>query len=247
MSEVLQETIIEQPVWGSVPSEKVDECRRLVAERYRERGYVGEGDIEDGMLARSVDPYVNESEYFWTADDKGSVTSTVRMIHPASADTLLPIEKEFSLYDIQRQVLLNQKRTDPKKVVEISALARKKGTKFDGATYEMYKTIWQHAKRHGIVVCAISSDEFLDKLLVEMFGSAIERAGEPAVYLGSTTIPSVLSPDNCAAGMAEIYRSKSGDDAKAYIELIEYFMDGLNVEYFSDEEKRTLRAIGCNI
>ncbi len=246
-----------QPHRGGFSSRKIDACRRLVARRYVEVGYVAEGDLdENGHLSSAVDPYVHDSEYFWTEDGyddaNDGINATIRIIHPRvyEPDFPLPIEKSFVLYAAQEQILRRARREYPTTIVEISALAKEKGVdRF--ATFDMYRTIWQYAKRTKIEVCAISADSHLHVMLKDLFGAAIVEAGEPADMMGSLTVPSLLYPNECASAMAQIYKAKvaAGDQeaAKGYRELINYLRDGLEPEYFSADEKAVLRSIDIEI
>lgn len=241
-----------QPHRGLIESEIVDNCRRLVAKRYLEVKYIQEDQLNiKGHLSADIDPYVDESEYFWKTNEKGEIDATLRIIHmPADSHSLLPIESSFDLFPEAREELLRMRAIDPSRVVEISALAKEKGVdRF--ATLEMYKTVWQHAKRTGLELCAISADARLHEDLKASFGTAVVQAGEPTEMLGSLTVPSLLYPSQCAEAMAAIYKKKEleeGDVAAiGYRQIIDYLREGLETEYFSTSELDELRAIGCTV
>lgn len=242
-----------QPHVGYRPSTQVDAARQLVARRYLDSGYVTEQDIDkNGHLSKDVDPYVSYSDYFWQVDSSGSVIATLRVIHPSRFinGEKLPIESSFELHEEQRQIIEAVRQQDPASLFEISALAKEKGVD-TFATIDMYKTIWQFAKRKNIAICAISADHRLHGLLKEMFGSSIVEAGEPATMMGSLTVPSMLYPDRCASAMVEIYQHKleeSGEDAaRDCYNLMEYLREGLPSEFFSQEERSVLSTIGMKV
>ena len=242
-----------QPVNGNGSFWQINDCRRLVAQRYLDSGYIKDSDIDsEGLMSEEADPYVNHSKYFWSEDESGEITATLRMITIPDNDDkwLLPIERELNLFDDKREVLSRQKQESPSSVVEISALAKKKGSSSD-AVLDMYKNVWQYAKRNKIQLCAISADAKLDEVLTGVFGGAISRAGEQGYYMGSTTVPSLLEPDSCAGAMADIYQSilsnNGADAASGYRLLVDYLRDGLEPEYFTDKEKQALETMGVKI
>lgn len=229
-----------QPHWGGRPSSAVADCRRLVARRYLEVGFVAENELVDGFVSPTLDPYVDRSEYFWKKDKNGKVIATFRMIHAnyLAGELDLPIDKEFALFDVQRQILHEAFAANPESAVEISALAKEKGVGHE-ATLDMYKGVWQHAKRLGLSVCAISADEKLHETLKAYFGDAIEEAGEPTEMMGSRTVPSLLYPDRCAEAVAAIYRDwldKDEEMAHGHRAIIGYIIDGLENKYLSQVE-----------
>lgn len=241
-----------QPHSGKLASPYIDQCRRLVADRYIERGYVDEGMIdENGFLDTSIDPYVDRSEYFWKTDDEGHVIATLRVIHPHhfSPEGSLPIEQSFELYDIQSLQLKDVLQSDPTRVGEISALA--KDAKVDTfAALDMYREIWQYAKRTDMKLCAISADAGLYKMLKSAFGDAIVQAGDSTEMMGSLTTPCFLYPSECAQAMVDIYRStleeQGLEKAEEYKGLILYLREGLEKDFFTDNETKALRSIGIH-
>lgn len=242
-----------QPVSGALSSREVDECRRLVASRYVDEGYVLQSELdENGFIDQSIDPYTNHSEYFWTLGEDERVEATVRIIrHPMDDDEwVFPLQKSFNL-DAEHHNAINEFCRDyPERVVEISALAeRKNANKF--AAFDMFKRIWQHAKRSNYSVCLVSADERLDKKLKSLFGASIPQAGESKFVLGSMTVPSVLLPDECILATRDIYRKllieQDADAAEAYRQVIGYLVEGLEPQHFSDTERYHLVEMGINI
>jgi hypothetical protein len=257
MSSIEADTILEtrylsdtQPHSGRLPSPFIDQCRRLVASRYIDRGYVDENMIdENGFLDSSIDPYVARSEYFWKTDEDGEVIATLRVIHPHqfSPEGSLPIEQSFELYDIQALQLKDVLQSDPTRVGEISALA--KNAKVDTfAALDMYREIWQYAKRTDMKLCAISADAGLYKMLKSAFGDAIVQAGETTKMMGSLTTPCFLYPSECPQAMVDIYNetleAQGIEKAEEFKGLITYLREGLENEYFTDEEAKALKTIG---
>lgn len=246
-----------QPHSGKYHSKMVDQCRDLVARRYLDEGYVSPDEVEkkDGLkfINGKIDHYVEDSEYFWKTDEEGKVVATLRVIHLPLQNipsARLPIEQSFELYTPQQRELRQAITSNPTKVIEISALAKERSVD-TFAALDMYRAVWQHAKRTGIDLCAISADERLDKTLKGLFGSAVIHAGVPAEMMGSVTVPSFLYPSRCADAMSTIYRQmmESGDEegAAGYYGLIEYLRDGLEPRYFSTEEKAALAGIGMHV
>tara|TARA_B100001245_G_scaffold116832_1_gene85762 strand:- start:7019 stop:7810 length:792 start_codon:yes stop_codon:yes gene_type:complete len=239
---------------GDTPSLHLDECRKLVAERYLQEGYITDAqiDLADGAINRRTDPYVEQSEYFGVYDQDGVIEATARLIkvseHPE--DWVFPLEKEFHLYPQFSTLIEETRRKDPRSIVEISALAKKEHV--DHLTsLEVYRYIWQHAKRTGYNICLISADIRLGNKMSAMFGEAIVQVGEPSYVLGSMTVPLILQTNKCAEAMKDVYLETvaqySESDAEVYKELINYLRDGLEAEYFDAAEKRQLADIGITI
>lgn len=239
-----------QPASGRYPSAQIDQCRSLVARRYVEVGYVTESDLDiNGHLSEDVDPYVEDSEYFWKANEDGKLVATLRVIHPSEKNPFLPIEKSFPLFLDSHMELKKTYSAEPSSVVEISALA--KAEEFDKfAALDMYKAVWQHAKQTDLKLCAMSADEKLYKMLSETFGDSISQAGSPTEMMGSLTVPALLYPDKCAEAVAKIYHERFNTGkyiaASAYKSLIGYLIEGLGAEHMSQDEIIAFESIGLS-
>lgn len=171
--------------------------------------------------------------------------------HPMNDDTwVFPLQKSFHL-DAEHLSAINEFCRDyPERVVEISALAERRNAN-QYAAFDMFKRIWQHAKRSNYSVCLVSADERLDEKLKSLFGASIPQAGESKFVLGSMTVPSVLLPDECILATRDIYRKlqakKDANDAEVYRQVIGYLVEGLEPQFFSDTERYHLLEMGISI
>lgn len=244
-----------QPVLGTVSSVHVEQCRRLVANRYLGEGYINQNDIDPttGIMNSEADPYHDYSEYFWSLDGQGEVSATIRLIlHPTDvvARWEFPMQKQFDVEPDYRVFIEETILAEPRSVVEISALAERKDAD-EFAALDMYRRMWQHAVRSGYDVCLISADERLYAKISILFGAALAQVGDSKMVMGSQTVPAVLLPRECARAMADIYNDKlshEGDSAaEGYRSLVLYLMDGLEPDYYNDLERKHLAGIGIAV
>lgn len=244
-----------QPQSGGSGSPRIDECRRLVAQRYYGEGYISKDDIDPGtgFMVDAVDPYYSHSEYFWTLDHENRVEATIRVItypYHEGGEWRFPLQKAFDLTPYSQQYIDAFAALNPESIVEVSGLAERKQAN-EYASLDMYRRFWQHAKRSGYNLCLISADERLDKKLSTLFGSAIQQVGDSKMMMGSLTVPSILMPGNCVEAMSDIYEEKllqeSEQAAADYRSLFSYLIDGLEPTYFSDQEKQHMSRMNVAI
>ena len=245
----------EQPVSGSSSSQRVGECRRLVARRYLDEKYISPDEVDPstGFMNANIDPYAGHSEYFWTLNDSHEVEATIRVIKHPSGITKgwrFPLQREFSIEDETQEYIDYFNHFHPESIIEISGLAEQKNAD-EFASLDMYRRFWQHAKRSNYNVCLVSADERLDKKLNVMFGQAIRQVGDSKFVMGSQTVPSLLFPDQCVKAMSDIYQNKLEQEgersAASYKALFMYLTDGLEIDYFTNEEKFYIHRMGINI
>lgn len=244
-----------QPAKGGMHSPRVAECRRLVANRYLDEGYIGASDVdsETGYINQTIDPYYSHSEYFWTLDENDAVQSTIRVInHPLYQDDewRFPLQREFDIDPVSQEYIDYFNKHDPELVVEVSGLAERRGAD-QYAAFDLYRRFWQHAKRSDYAVCLISADERLHKKLVALFGDAIHQVGDSRYVMGSDTVPSILSPGQCIKAMCDVYEQKLLEEgpqaADAYRAVFEYLINGLEPRYFTNDEKYCAFRMGVEL
>lgn len=233
-----------QPHFGGLPSQKIDACRKLVADRYKQMKYIDDDNINpDGHLDGETDGYVDASHYFWIDDAEGQVAATFRLIRTDGA-RVLPIETSFSrLEDEAAEFIALQRRSQPESIVEISALAKRKG--MHGINpFDIYKSMWQYARRENIDVCAMSADAKLYGILKELFGPAIEQIGEPEEVMGSKTVPALLYPKQCAQAVYTVWQKLDTAKARAeYAGVVAYLKQGLDDSFYTATELVRLQEI----
>ncbi len=244
-----------QPAWGGFGGARIDECRRLVTERYLGEGYIGTNDLEPdtGLMNSQVDPYYKHSEYFWATDSFGNVEATIRLIHHPGGNNsgwLFPMQREFDIDPVNEQLIQRNIADNQAAVVEISGLAERKGA--DGfVALDMYRRMWQHSMASGYDVCLISADIRLYNKLKSMFGEAVTGVGDSKMVMGSQTVPAILQPRNCAGAMASIYDEMilaiGHGAADNYKELVLYLMDGLPYYQYNNDEKQQLARMGIMV
>lgn len=253
--ETVEYTSPKQPVKGSEGGPWVDACRRLVANRYLKEGYVTPDQITpDGFINEDVDPYVEASDYFFSATTREfvapKVVATSRQIYiPDIAppeEWRFPVEKEFKLTDQAKEVIQTVKLNTPHSIREVSALAKEDETVQWKAVGELYRNMWQHSRQEDHELWVLAADENLAITLNYLFGQALVPAGEAREYMGSMTEPYLLFPKVCATAMAVRYeeeRDKSELDAKKYKRIAGYICDGLDRSSLTTEEQAALDYI----
>lgn len=244
-----------QPQSGNSTSPRIVECRKLVASRYLDEGYINQGELDSdtGCISDTVDPYYRHSEYFWTLNDQNEVEATIRVInfpHGVKDEWQYPMQRDFEIEPAYQDYIDHYSSTQPEAVVEVSGLAERKFAD-ELASLDMYRRFWQHAKRSNYSICLISADERLDKKLTALFGSGVRQVGESRFVMGSNTVPSILFPDKCVEAMSDIYADKIDKEgqhaAEEYLGLFKYLIDGLEAEYFSTEELLHMHRMGLYI
>ncbi|MFD3996016.1 hypothetical protein [Streptomyces sp. NPDC058548] len=218
--------------------ERVAASGRLLVERYLEKGLIVPGDIDarTGCLTEAYDPHVGHSDYFLVTDPTTSEpVATARLITlPAGADPSdrrLPMETDFELFNEVREQIAKVRSDDPRAVVEISALARKRGA---GASLpELYRSIWQHAVRSGYLLLLMRVEPVFVQNAAAGFGEVFAQAGpEVERYrLGGATVPMVFEPTAFVRAVTEraVQAEHTEGEAagRSFRQIADYFVAGL--------------------
>lgn len=164
----------------------IREARRLQAVVYLQRHYITPGDVVDGVMSSSVDPWVRNSVYFVARDAANSIVGVVRLIlwdprQELPALTHCDIWPEHEKY-INALV---------PSVAEVSALAVNHGT--PGLTaLALYQAIWDYGRQHGHLIWLMLVDPPLRSLLHSGLGSISYPIGPQQWFMGGHLVPAAI-------------------------------------------------------
>jgi len=172
----------------------VESAQKLHALVYLDRGYVqGHMMAEDGRILSRHDPVSQHSDYFIvTKAEKGTdvtiaaarqITSRLKAGHQS-----FPLLEQFDLYPGMRAKI---EAHDPARLVEISALAKKKGES-SYATFVLYREMWQHSQKSGHQLWLMACDAMLYRRLEFLFRRALVQVGPEVFYKGHQVVPAIL-------------------------------------------------------
>lgn len=232
-----------------VEPETVEEkARRLHAEVYLQEGYVSTEDVTaEGVLAETVDPYVERSEYFWA--EAGGREVTARQITAGSEGLLsFPTLEKFSCDpDVLKQVAGVENLTDIGKgeVVEISGLAASDGVPSDngnlGPVIDVYVKMLRHSVEEGHKLWVMGTDRRLTRKLTGLLGNdLIHRLGERREFMGSPTDPMVLNPQT----VVKEFLTSEDPAREPYKEVIAKSFNGIDVTTVDPEMRQVLEDAG---
>lgn len=195
------------------------EARRRHAIEFERRGFVDPRDIDsNGCLSERVDPYVSRSDYFISlSPEDGSVAATTRQIRANGRGFA-----SFQFFEKAENSELIQRfdgKYDPKKCVEISALAKEPGAP-KIATYHLYRDMLRHSKSQGHELWMMTINTQAFYLLKGLFGDALEPAGGVSVmpdYQSTQVVPTVLYP----ASAFDIFSSSNTSEDEGVMEFYE--------------------------
>src|SRR3972149_3291418 len=122
-------------------------------------------------------------------DESGSPIGTSRLILPGGIP--LPIEKHFELYPKEQ---LETHHGDMEYCVEVSRFVVPQNPFFNRheITLMLCKKMIKTALAMGVTHMLVSADHRFFRLL-RMLGFHLEEIGEPKFYLGSKTVPGILT------------------------------------------------------
>ncbi len=199
-------------------TETIEAARRLHGLRYGTAGYIKQEELDEQGRIRE-DPYWRYARYAVAENiTTGSIDGTIRMIphNPLG----FPALTEFQLYENWRQFAPDLKADNAEELSGLAVDQKAVGEIFSLGP-GLYRFVWQEVcRRKARIYWLASVDEGLYKIFVNVFHFCFRQIGETAVYLGSPTVPAVLDlrqqPDYMMARDPE---------------LVEYFLEGLEVEH----------------
>ena len=237
---------------------------------YRDRGFIGEGDIIDGYFR---DQYTDRSRYFFQENERREVGARLISATRKQGIMSLPTMKNFS---VDPDLIANTAGVNRvsdlsyKKVVEVSGLASryKKDRDSTGSTDRvfdpvrlLYTNLLRYSIEQGHEIWALNADPFLLRDMRNQLGrDQVITIGESQKYMGPPSTPAVINPQR-------VVMSVLNGDNKENKEYIKEVLDGVNLarvpkpfqELFKDngidytldlplKEKilklRTLKAVG---
>jgi hypothetical protein len=180
------------------------EARRLHASVYVANGFIAPEDVgPDGTIGAGKDPWPAVSCYF-AVTRGGAVMATARQISIATPEEL-PALRRSGLDAIEVARILDRA---PGAVVEISALAARRGSARSSDVTAVYVRMWQESieRRHRVWVMAVDQRLFVH-LRNAFCGRAIRPIGPAQDYLGSIVVPAVVWCDELNPEQHRLARS----------------------------------------
>lgn len=148
--------------------------------------------LEVGFFRKDEqDPYEKKSVYFVALSESEEVVGVIRLITGELDE--LPTIKHFRIYDLD---LARLEQLEKRSYGEVSAFTK---LPQHDVGIGLLKAVYLYSLRNGIThwICCI--DERVFRYMQRMFLSPFKVVGEPKVYLGSKTIPSVMALSDCAS------------------------------------------------
>jgi hypothetical protein len=165
------------------------QARRLHAAVFLDRHFIAPQDIaDDGTIGPAKDPWPANSTYF-AVYRGGVVVATARQISLARPADLAAVRRPgLDPREVARILALPSSE-----VVEISALAARRGLAQGSDVTAVYVRMWQESLTRGHQVWVMAVDVGVFARLRHLFcGDAIRPIGPHQHYLGSTVVPAVL-------------------------------------------------------
>lgn len=162
-------------------------AKMLHAGVYLSRGFIDETDIRDGIIHEQSDPHQLHAEYF-VVKRKGEVVALARQIvykGDGDHDDSFPLLSNAIIHERSRRRLAS---VAPIEVVEISALAKKRGES-SVAPLILYRALWRHSLRSKHRIWIMACDVRLYERLKLLFGPALTVIGKRTHYKGGDIIP----------------------------------------------------------
>lgn len=160
-----------------------EQAIRLHIERYTEVGF---------FKREELDPHQDSSVYFAAQAVDGDAVVGVTRVIPGKLDQL-PTLANFTIYDLERAKLA---QLDPQRYVELSAFTKMPA---HDVALGLIKTVFQYSEQVGITHWICCVDERVFNYMNRVFKFPFKVIGEPKVYMGSVSIPSVLVLDEILA------------------------------------------------
>lgn len=190
---LLKEPINKQkykPILVDNPLDKY-EARRLHAATYLKKGFIDSWEVsESGVIHDEYDPHHNNARYF-VVKESAKIISTARQITISHSKDYsdLPLYKNAILFEGAREEI---HKTHPKKVIEISGLAKRDGTS-PYAVLAMYRKMWQYSYHAGDELWLMACSPALYQRLKFLFGDTILAIGHQTPYKGEAIVPAALN------------------------------------------------------
>lgn len=164
----------------------IQEARKLQAIVYLERHYITPGEMVDGVMSSSVDPWVRNSVYFVARDAANCIVGVVRLIlwDPRRK---LPSLMHCDIWPEHEEYVTALLPA----VAEVSALAVSRGT--PGFTaLALYQAIWDYGRRHGHLIWLMLVDPPLRNLLHSGLGPISYPIGPKQWFMGGNLVPAAI-------------------------------------------------------
>lgn len=164
----------------------VEQARRLQAATYLRCGYIAREHIVDGVMSRSMDPWVSNSVYYVGRDEAGALLGVVRLILWDSRDKL-PALTNGRIWPVHDEYISGVAPA----VAEVSALAVDRGAPPNTAL-ALYEAIWEYGIVHGHMMWLMLVEPALRSLLHALLGPITYPIGDPQWYMGGNLVPAAL-------------------------------------------------------
>lgn len=222
------------PFTGDLVQEAGQELRTQV---YLEHGFITEDELDSDGVYR--DKYEDRSVYFYSRN--GTKDGTIRMIDcdakKRGGIASLPTFEDFSIEpELLKEALGVERLTDidPKKTVEISALAsmfkKDPGEKGElDAIPALYSIMLRHSLEQGHTAWVFSTHPAVQKILKGLIGEEqLHQVGDPMYHMGTKDTPYVVKPQEVVRKLLGSSDPKY-DFHKLYLRRIFDGMDARNV------------------
>lgn len=194
---------------------------------YLDRGFISKEDIDTrGFIKAATDPHQHHSQYFIVCEQvKGHehVRITGRQIHAKKGKGFdsFPILQQAHIYPHVRERI---HAYDPARCVEISGLAKIRGTKVI-ATLLLYRIMWQYANARGDKLWLMACSPSLYARLKRLFGPAIIQIGQRTPYKGEDVVPAMLKVDQSIGMLRQAGNTWQPMRRLLYRAVLDFFMD----------------------
>lgn len=223
------------------------EAQKLHAQVYLSRNFIIREDLgEDNRMHINADPHQKHAVYFSVIDkNTQKVVGTSRQIehHNEKSFNSFPLLKKSKINPEWREYI---KSHNPETIIEISGLSKLKNVSSIVPLY-LYRQMWHHSIAQDHKLWLMACDVRLFQRLKIILGDAIIQIGKETKYPGGNVIPAIVKPQSALNAL--IYSTYKSKKLKRYTRLLvlEFFIDGLSVEYFTSEEISELEKMGFEI
>lgn len=179
-----------QVVVNPSDSELLHEAKKLHATTYLSRDFVSQDSIENEILSSSSDPHQHHAVYFLVLSRNKDCLALSRQIHHEENKSFesFPIMQKASIYVRQQKFI---EKHDPNKIVEISALVKKRGES-GIIPLLLYKAMWKYSLEQGHDLWLMACDVRLYERLKLLFGDTIKQIGKRTQYQGGEVVPAMV-------------------------------------------------------
>lgn len=164
-----------------------EEAIALHRMRYEEVGFFKKGE---------KDPYEQDSLYFVGQETTlNKVVGVTRLIFRPMEE--LPTLKNFQIYDIDYTKLL---KLELNRYVEMSAFTKLPKHEIG---IQLIRGIFQYSQQNGITHWVACIDDRVYRYFNRIFSTVFKQIGVPKAYLGSVSVPCVLSIEEALKQISE--------------------------------------------